>query len=167
MSDPGDDRPSGPREPRGDAEGTPWLVRPRHDVLARLRAEIRDAERERDEQTGRAAKAEAAVERTRQAMERYSSQGIKSVNVRQVLNLLSPTWPDGNFEGGTDAYAEAPGDLEERMAEALQMHTASNCAGCGDPLAMADWRKVILRITGSDGKVYCSKACEERGPKVR
>lgn len=38
---------------------------------------------------------DAAVERTVARMRAY---GSGSVNVRQVISLLSPTWPDGNYE---------------------------------------------------------------------
>jgi len=40
----------------------------------------------------------AAIERTTTKMRDYASQDVRSVNVRQVINLLSPTWPDGNYE---------------------------------------------------------------------
>lgn len=44
----------------------------------------------------------AAVERTITRMREY---GSGSVNVRQVINLLSPTWPDGNY---AQAASHAP-----------------------------------------------------------
>jgi hypothetical protein len=43
----------------------------------------------------------AAVERTTTQMRKY---GSGSVNVRQVINLLSPTWPDGNYEQPADRH---------------------------------------------------------------
>lgn len=49
----------------------------------------------------------AAIERTRETMERYAAAGCATVNIRQVINLLSPTWPDGNYDAALDAPHEA------------------------------------------------------------
>jgi hypothetical protein len=40
----------------------------------------------------------AARARTIAQMESYSTSGSGGVNPRQVINLLSLTWPDGNYE---------------------------------------------------------------------
>ena len=40
---------------------------------------------------------QAAVDRTTNRMTEYDDHGSGMVNVRQVINLLSPTWPDGNY----------------------------------------------------------------------
>jgi hypothetical protein len=45
--------------------------------------------------------------RARAHLQRCVDAGIPTVNVRQVLNLLSPTWPGGNYEA-------APQDHEGR-----------------------------------------------------
>ena len=37
------------------------------------------------------------VTRVTERMEEYDRHGSRMVNVRQVINLLSPTWPDGNY----------------------------------------------------------------------
>lgn len=42
--------------------------------------------------------AEATIKRTQETMQRYINAGSTTVNLRQVINLLSPTWPDGNTE---------------------------------------------------------------------
>jgi hypothetical protein len=39
------------------------------------------------------------VKRTTDRMREYDEHGSVTVNVRQVLGLLSPTWPDGNYVG--------------------------------------------------------------------
>lgn len=39
----------------------------------------------------------AAVERTTERLRYYASAGVFAVNVHQVIALLSPTWPDGNY----------------------------------------------------------------------
>lgn len=44
----------------------------------------------------------AAIDRTTAKMHEYQEHGSGTVNVRQVVNLLSPTWPDGNYEQPTD-----------------------------------------------------------------
>lgn len=41
---------------------------------------------------------QAIIARVTDRMREYDRHGGGSVNVRQVLNLLSPTWPDGNYE---------------------------------------------------------------------
>jgi hypothetical protein len=41
---------------------------------------------------------EEVVRRTARRMEDYVDAGCRGVNPRQVIDLLSPTWPDGNFE---------------------------------------------------------------------
>ncbi len=46
------------------------------------------------------------IQRVTSRMEDSAQHGSGSVNVRQVLNLLSPTWPDGNYE--------APAPTKER-----------------------------------------------------
>jgi hypothetical protein len=56
-----------------------------------LTAERDGAYRERDQ-------LRATIERTVQQMQIYSAASSTGVNPRQVINLLSPTWPDGNFE---------------------------------------------------------------------
>ncbi|GGJ81849.1 hypothetical protein GCM10011583_11630 [Streptomyces camponoticapitis] len=61
------------------------------------------------EQHDRAQRAEAAIERTVDQMRAYVAAGSTGVNPRQVINLLSPTWPDGNFE--------APAETEESPAD--------------------------------------------------
>lgn len=48
------------------------------------------------------------IQRVTARMEDYAEHAPCSVNVRQVLNLLSPTWPDGNHE------APAPAEDEPR-----------------------------------------------------
>lgn len=50
----------------------------------------------------RLATAEATLTRVTSQMQRYDQHGSRSVNVRQVLNLLSPTWPDGNYESAPE-----------------------------------------------------------------
>jgi hypothetical protein len=40
----------------------------------------------------------AAVERTTERLRYYAGAAVFGVNVRQVIALLSPTWPDGNYE---------------------------------------------------------------------
>lgn len=42
--------------------------------------------------------AETIIARITDRMREYDRHGGGSVNVRQVLNLLSPTWPDGNYQ---------------------------------------------------------------------
>ncbi|MEV8048933.1 DUF6011 domain-containing protein [Streptomyces bacillaris] len=55
----------------------------------------------------RADRAEAAIKRTVDAMRAYVvASGSAGVNPHQVINLLSPTWPNGNHE------APAPGAME-------------------------------------------------------
>jgi hypothetical protein len=44
-----------------------------------------------------AEQAEAILTRVTERMTEYDQHGSGMVNVRQVLNLLSPTWPDGNY----------------------------------------------------------------------
>jgi hypothetical protein len=39
------------------------------------------------------------VKRATDRMREYDEHGVTAVNVRQVLGLLSPTWPDGNYVG--------------------------------------------------------------------
>lgn len=41
---------------------------------------------------------QAIVERVTGRMREYDRHAVGSVNIRQVLNLLSPTWPDGNYQ---------------------------------------------------------------------
>lgn len=45
----------------------------------------------------------AARDRTIQQMRDYSTAGSGGVNPRQVVNLLSLTWPDGNYEAAPEA----------------------------------------------------------------
>ncbi|MFC8625643.1 DUF6011 domain-containing protein [Streptomyces anulatus] len=55
----------------------------------------------------RADRAEAAIKRTVDAMRAYVvASGSAGVNPKQVIDLLSPTWPNGNHE------APAPGRAE-------------------------------------------------------
>jgi hypothetical protein len=49
----------------------------------------------------------AAIERTTTKMRDYADHGIERVNLRQVINLLSLTWPDGNYEA-PDATRHVP-----------------------------------------------------------
>lgn len=67
-------------------------------------ADIRHCLMRQKEQRARAEQAEAIVVRVTNQMQEYDRWGSGMVNVRQVLNLLSPTWPDGNYaaapEGG-------------------------------------------------------------------
>lgn len=55
----------------------------------------------------------AAIDRTREAMERYSAAGCTNVNIRQVINLLSPTWPDGNYDAALDDTANGTDSPQE------------------------------------------------------
>lgn len=55
----------------------------------------------------RAEQAETVTARVTDRMREYDRHGSGMVNIRQVLNLLSPTWPDGNYEA---APAPAGGD---------------------------------------------------------
>lgn len=48
--------------------------------------------------TARAKQAETITARVTDRMREYDQHGSGTVNVRQVLNLLSPTWPDGNYQ---------------------------------------------------------------------
>ena len=41
---------------------------------------------------------QAIIWRVTARMETYREHDVAKVNVRQVLSLLSPTWPDGNYE---------------------------------------------------------------------
>lgn len=45
----------------------------------------------------------AARDRTIARMEEYSAAGSGGVNPRQVINLLSLSWPDGNYEAAPEA----------------------------------------------------------------
>ncbi len=58
----------------------------------------------------RAEQAEAAIERVRtrcQAVrDRVGPSGM--INATQILGLLSPTWPDGNYEAPTSAALDEP-----------------------------------------------------------
>lgn len=61
-------------------------------------------EAERDFWKQRAAQLDHDLEQQRTIIDRvtgrmteYDRHGSGTVNVRQVLNLLSPTWPDGNY----------------------------------------------------------------------
>lgn len=47
--------------------------------------------------TARAERAEAIVARVTNRMTEYDQHGGRMVNIRQVISLLSPTWPDGNY----------------------------------------------------------------------
>jgi hypothetical protein len=61
-------------------------------------ADVRTILAERDQ-------AREIIQRVTARMQDYAEHGSGSVNVRQVLNLLSPTWPDGNYQSpapGTD-----------------------------------------------------------------
>ncbi|GFH36600.1 DUF6011 domain-containing protein [Streptomyces pacificus] len=49
----------------------------------------------------RAEEAEEAIRRTVAQMQAYAKAGSGGVNPRQVIGLLSPTWPDGNHEAPT------------------------------------------------------------------
>ncbi|MFD3749721.1 DUF6011 domain-containing protein [Streptomyces cyaneofuscatus] len=52
-----------------------------------------------DEQRARAVQAEAAIKRTVDQMRAYVvASGSAGVNPNQVIDLLSPTWPNGNHE---------------------------------------------------------------------
>lgn len=57
--------------------------------------------------TGRVEQAETITARVTDRMREYDRYGGGMVNIRQVLNLLSPTWPDGNYEA-----APAGGDRD-------------------------------------------------------
>lgn len=62
----------------------------------------------------------AAVARTRAQLEEYAANGSGKVNVRQVLRLLSPVWPDGNYEApapAADARQPEPPDTSDEPAE--------------------------------------------------
>lgn len=54
----------------------------------------------------------AAVARTRAQLEGYATNGSSKVNVRQVLRLLSPVWPDGNYEAPAPAADARQPDRE-------------------------------------------------------
>ena len=73
-------------------------IRAYPDAVANSAANLAHARAERD-------RSREIIQRVTAQMEDYAEHGSRTVNVRQVLNLLSPTWPDGN-------YASAPsGDL--------------------------------------------------------
>lgn len=57
--------------------------------------------------TGRVEQAETITARVTDRMREYDRYGGGMVNIRQVLSLLSPTWPDGNYEA-----APAGGDRD-------------------------------------------------------
>lgn len=64
---------------------------------------------DRDEQYARADQAEAAIKRTVDAMRAYVvASGGAGVNPKQVIDLLSSTWPNGNHEAPAPAAAEEP-----------------------------------------------------------
>lgn len=44
----------------------------------------------------------AIIARVTDQMRQYDRHGSGMVNIRQVLNLLSPTWPDGNYEAAPE-----------------------------------------------------------------
>ena len=60
-----------------------------HESAATLRQEV--------------AQLSAARDRTIAQMQTYSAAGSGGVNPRQVINLLSLTWPDGNYEAAPAA----------------------------------------------------------------
>jgi len=76
--------------------------------IAALRAELEAVAAERDQLC-------AAVDRTTKRLTRYYDAGVRDVNIRQVIGLLSPTWPDGNYEATPD-HADA------QTAPAAQTH---------------------------------------------
>jgi hypothetical protein len=56
--------------------------------------------------TGAGLLAMQIVKRATDQMREYDEHGSRTVNVRQVLGLLSPTWPDGNYTSSpTDGAA--------------------------------------------------------------
>lgn len=61
-----------------------------------------------DEQRARAVQAETAIKRTVDQMRAYVvASGSAGVNPQQVIGLLSPTWPDGNYEAPALGSPEA------------------------------------------------------------
>lgn len=52
----------------------------------------------------------AAIDRTTTQMHGYYDAGLSNVNTRQVINLLSPTWPDGNYESPSPNAPQPPQD---------------------------------------------------------
>ncbi|MET7412487.1 DUF6011 domain-containing protein [Streptomyces rubiginosohelvolus] len=61
----------------------------------------------------RADRAEAAIKRTVDQMRAYVvASGSAGVNPNQVIDLLSPTWPNGNHEAPAPAAAEEPDAAE-------------------------------------------------------
>ncbi|NEC43256.1 DUF6011 domain-containing protein [Streptomyces sp. SID8016] len=67
-----------------------------------------DAVKEYLAEKARADRAEAAIKRTVDAMRAYVvASGSAGVNPKQVIDLLSPTWPNGNHE----APATTDGEL--------------------------------------------------------
>jgi len=69
------------------------MVRSISDVIRLLK--------ELDRATARAEQAETITARVTDRMREYDRHGGGIVNIRQVLNLLSPTWPDGNYEAAS------------------------------------------------------------------
>jgi len=73
--------------------------------IQNLWAQISLRNRQWRETKQRAEEAEAAIDRTVERMQEYRAAGSTGVNPRQVINLLSLTWPDGNFEAPRDSAA--------------------------------------------------------------
>lgn len=91
----------------GKSGGLPWA----HLLAADVREVLRQRAYAKDENVLLAEKcgryrseldaAHAIIQRVTTQMQEYAKYGIGRVNVRLVLNLLSPTWPDGNDEATT------------------------------------------------------------------
>jgi hypothetical protein len=84
------------------------------------------------------------VKRVTEKMREYDEHGSTTVNVRQVLGLLSPTWPDGNYEAAASEEGEVMVLVGARNAE---QHNEENLATHHDDQTMV---KVYDALRDSD-----------------
>ena len=71
--------------------------------LQNLQAQLSSRTRQWKDATAELEQLRAARDRTIAQMQTYATSGSGGVNPRQVVNLLSLTWPDGNYEAAPEA----------------------------------------------------------------
>jgi hypothetical protein len=74
--------------------------------------------------------ARTILDRVTAQMQEYAKHGSGSVNVRQVLSLLSPTWPDGNYEA-----PRGPREVRLMRTDDAVRGITSTCGACGTQIS--------------------------------
>ncbi|MFG2679221.1 hypothetical protein [Streptomyces sp. NPDC048392] len=99
----------------------------------------------------------AALERVRErcqaVRDRVGPRGM--INASQILGLLSPTWPDGNFEAGARQDDETPAWARTEQ-----------CAHCGQPISRVTGTLTAWWVHNPGGNTICDWARAAASPRA-